>query len=100
MRKFQYRRTGFKCVTKCLRLRENKLIAFPIIAIANDLSHTHAHPVHVVPGSVRKDMASIDTGVCMFESVVRGHHIYKRIWTLHEGEQLLLKCEEDNDHDL
>ena len=39
-----YRRTGFKCVVKCLRLRENKLIAFPIIAIA-------AHPVHVVPGS-------------------------------------------------
>ena len=39
-----YRRTGFKCVVKCLRLRENKLIAFPIIAIA-------AHPVHVVPGN-------------------------------------------------
>ena len=37
-----YRRTGFKCVVKCLRLRENELIAFPIIAIA-------AHPVHVVP---------------------------------------------------
>ena len=29
-----YRRTGFKCVVKCLRLRENKLIAFPIIAVA------------------------------------------------------------------
>ena len=37
-----YRRTGIKCVAKYLRLRENKLIAFPIIAIA-------AHPVHVVP---------------------------------------------------
>ena len=47
----QYRRTGFKCVVKCYRLRENKLIALPIIAIANDLSHIHAHPVHVVPGS-------------------------------------------------
>ena len=37
-----YRRMGIKCVAKCLHLRENKLIAFPIIAIA-------AHPVHVVP---------------------------------------------------
>ena len=46
-----YRRMGFKCVVKCLRLRENKLIAFPIIAIADDLSHIHAHPVHVVLGS-------------------------------------------------
>ena len=42
---------GFKCVVKCLCLRENKLIALPIIAIADDLSHIHAHPVHVVPGS-------------------------------------------------
>ena len=48
---WRYRRTGFKCIVKCLRLRENKLIAFPIIAIADDLSHIHAHPVHVLPGS-------------------------------------------------
>ena len=34
-REILYRRTGFKCVQKCLLLRENKLIAFPIIAIAS-----------------------------------------------------------------
>ena len=39
---------------------------------------------------------SADGGV---ESVVRGHHVYKRIWTPHAGEQLLLKCEESSDID-
>ena len=34
----RYRRTGFKCVVKCLRLRENKLIA-----IADDLQF-EPHP--------------------------------------------------------
>ena len=51
LQRFENRRTGFKCVVKCLHLRENKLIALPIIAIADDLSHIHANPVHVVPGS-------------------------------------------------
>ena len=39
---------------KCLRLRENKLIAFPIIAIADDLQfepHTRIRCTYVVLGS-------------------------------------------------
>ena len=35
----------------------------------------------------------------MLESVVRGHHIYKRIWTPVLGEKLQIKIEEDNHHD-
>ena len=34
-------------------------------------------------------MASVDNGVCILESVVRGHNrLYLSVWTPHEGEQL------------
>ena len=33
------------------------------------------------------------------ENVIRGHHVYKRIWTPRLGEQLTLAPESDNDHD-
>ena len=33
------------------------------------------------------------------ESVVRGQHVYKRVWSTVVGEILQLSCEEDNDHD-
>ena len=33
------------------------------------------------------------------EGVIRGHHVYKRIWTPRLGEQLTLAPESDNDHD-
>ncbi len=36
------------------------------------------------------------------DSVVRGHHVYKRIWTPTVGEQLQLRpehAEEDNEND-
>ena len=32
-------------------------------------------------------------------SVVRGHHIYKSIWTPIIGEELVLKAQDDNEHD-
>ena len=37
--------------------------------------------------------------VYVLESVVCGHHVYKRIWTPHVGEQLRLKHEENNEND-
>ena len=33
------------------------------------------------------------------ESVVRGHHVYKAIWTPAIGEELEVRTEDDNDHD-
>ena len=41
-------------------------------------------------------MASVDNGVFILESVVRGHHrLYISVWTRHEGEQhIQLKYEE------
>ena len=33
------------------------------------------------------------------ESVVRGHHVYKAIWTPVIGEELEVRTEDDNDHD-
>ena len=33
------------------------------------------------------------------DSVVRGHHIYKRVWTPVMGEKLALKAEDDNSSD-
>ena len=32
-------------------------------------------------------------------SVVRGHHVYKAIWTPYVGQRLQLSCEDSNDHD-
>ena len=36
---------------------------------------------------------------CTLESVIRGHHIYKRIWRLLVGKVLTLEREEGNTHD-
>ena len=47
-------------------------------------------------------MASLtdeDTAVYLHESVVRGDHIYKRVWSPTVGEVLQLTREERNDHD-
>ena len=33
------------------------------------------------------------------ESVVRGHHVYKVIWTPVIGEELEVRTKDDNDHD-
>ena len=32
-------------------------------------------------------------------SVIRGHHIYKSIWTPIIGEELVLEAQDDNEHD-
>ena len=45
------------------------------------------------------DMCADGVRVHTLESVVRGHHVYKRIWTPLVGEQLVLKYEEDNNND-
>ena len=34
-----------------------------------------------------------------FDSVIRGYHIYKKVWTLSVGEVCLLVKEEANEHD-
>ena len=34
------------------------------------------------------------------DSVVRGHHIYKSIWTPALAEELLVEPENDNEHDI
>ena len=39
-------------------------------------------------------------GLYVMKSVVRGHHVYKRIWSLRVGQQLQLKREEDSSNDL
>ena len=48
------------------------------------------------------DSGSRDTACsCSFtvSSVVRGHHIYKDIWTPYVGEQLFVQTEDKNEHD-
>ena len=44
-------------------------------------------------------MASQVEAAYCFESVVRGHHIYKTIWTPSLGEILMVFPEPLNDHD-
>ena len=38
-------------------------------------------------------------GVYETESVVRGHHIYKSVWTPYNGEVLTVEPETGNEHD-
>ena len=61
--------------------------------------HPPTHPLL----SVRKvgEMASLseDTNEFSLESVVRGHHVYKCLWTPHIGEQLTLQHEENDPSD-
>ena len=45
-------------------------------------------------------MASFsDEAVYLHENVVRGHHVYKHVWSPDIGEMLQLLREEDNDRD-
>ena len=39
-------------------------------------------------------------GLYVMESVVRGHHVYKCVWTPRIGEQLQCKHEENNSNDV
>ena len=45
-----------------------------------------------------EDMDGVSTEF-LFDSVIRGHHIYKKLWTPSVGEVLLLVKEEANEHD-
>ena len=40
-----------------------------------------------------------EEAVYLHESAVRGHHIYKRVWSLTTGEELELTRKEGNEHD-
>ena len=37
--------------------------------------------------------------LCLFESVVHGHHIYKEVWMLRTREELLMEKEPGNSQD-
>ena len=89
-----YRRTLFKCVVKCLRFREKKEIASLIFAFARGLK---PRPSHL--GVKISDQSAVTTPCLNLESVVRGHHVYKRVWKPAIGEQLKLIREECNEHD-
>ena len=45
-----------------------------------------------------EDMAGLST-TFSFDSVIRGHHIYNKVWTPSVGDILLLVKEEGNEHD-
>ena len=42
---------------------------------------------------------SSSTGTFSIRSVIRGHHIYKMVWTPYVGEELILKTEDTNLYD-
>ena len=44
-------------------------------------------------------MAAISQCSFTVSSVVRGHHIYKAIWTPFVGEELVVKTEDENEFD-
>ena len=82
-RQRRYRRQGFKCVAKRLRLRDFEEIAFLIIAfVLRDLDHTRDCTCTNV---TRPELAKEQTA--RLDRVIRGHHLYKRVWSLRIGEQ-------------
>ena len=44
-------------------------------------------------------MASGEDVILVYESIVRGHHVYKDIWTPMIGELLEVQREPENEHD-
>ena len=53
---------------------------------------------------MKKNMTSSSSGVsgaalCVYDSVIRGHHVYKTIWTPYIGETLLAQKDPTNSHD-
>ena len=89
-----YRRMLFKCVVKCLRFRGKREIANLNFAFARGLK---PRPSHL--GVKMSGQSTVTTPCLNLESVVRGHHVYKRVWRPATGEQLKLIREECNEHD-
>ena len=44
-------------------------------------------------------MASLGSDYYEKASVIKGHHVYKAVWTPFLGEELLVQPEDHNDHD-
>ena len=42
---------------------------------------------------------NLRTVLCLFESVVREHHIYEKVWAPRTGEELLVEKEPGNSQD-
>ena len=63
-------------------------------------SHTH-HRKTVPPIFLAREMAEStrDLAIYLKESVVRGHHVFKRIWTPVVGEILAVDVESGNAED-
>ena len=41
----------------------------------------------------------LEDSIFLHESVIRGHHVFKDVWTPHLGEILLVEKEPGNSHD-
>ena len=47
----------------------------------------------------KHELHDLRMALCLFESVVHGHHIHKEVWTLRTGEELLVEKEPGNSQD-
>ena len=44
-------------------------------------------------------VGDLEESIFLHESVIRGHHVFKDVWTPHSGEILLVEKEPGNSHD-
>ena len=61
-----------------------------------------SYPLHNQLRLLRYAGVYLSDGTVQFlniHSVIRGHHVYKEVWTLHVGEMLALQQEIGNVHD-
>ena len=61
------------------------------------ITPTSTHVDHVLLWLLLLQLSK-DDAIFIFERVVRGHHVYKKVWTLTIGEILGLAREPANDH--
>ena len=86
------------CLTDNVRLTSGIIVATPSMR-----KHVIAKRVIVnVEQMTRTEMTSAqmsDNSIFLHESVIRGHHIFKGIWTPRTGEIVQVRQEAGNPHD-
>jgi len=80
-----------------MRLTDNVRLTIVIVATPNTRKHVIAKRVIVnVEQTTRTEMTSApvsDDSIFLHESVIRGHHIFKGIWTPRTGEIVQVRQE-------
>ena len=71
----------------------------PLLNGTGFINHLYIYTTGKFIDDVIDSMASEGSDSYEKTSVIRGHHIYKSVWTPFIGEELVVKAEDGNEHD-